>query len=140
MENNYEVPLGQKLDRLTIAIRKSYNSIVDATNVPEIIDILNDLISFIFDILNTDTIDAKDELRKLLWLSIELMAYNSDVWALESDIRKGKDIDLGLPEIGRRALRVREINDKRIICVNRINDIVNRVNNKQIPEEKKYVH
>lgn len=51
----------------------------------------------------------------------ELLQHNGDIWTLESDIRKGKDDELGLEEIGRRAIQIREHNKLRIEVKNRIN-------------------
>jgi len=45
---------------------------------------------------------------------------NSQIWDLESDIRKGKEGDLGLEEVGRRAIKIREINKIRISIKNEV--------------------
>ena len=39
---------------------------------------------------------------------------------MESDIRKGKEEELGLEEVGRRALAIRDWNKKRILIQNEI--------------------
>lgn len=52
-----------------------------------------------------------------------LYEINGRIWDLESDIRKGNEKNLGLEEIGRRALQIRDLNSKRI-------DIKNKVNSK----------
>jgi len=53
------------------------------------------------------------------WID-ELYKINSDIWDLEADIRKGKEGELGLEEVGRRALLIRDINKKRIGVKNKI--------------------
>ncbi len=44
----------------------------------------------------------------------KLFKINGQVWDLEADIRKGKDEELGMDEIGRRAIKIREKNKERI--------------------------
>jgi hypothetical protein len=45
---------------------------------------------------------------------------NGRIWDLESDIRRGKENILGLEEVGRRALAIRDINKERIALKNKI--------------------
>lgn len=61
-----------------------------------------------------------------------LMMQNTDIWNLESDIRKGKEGTLGLKEVGERAIRIRETNFLRIQCVNKINQLCGS----EVKEEK----
>lgn len=51
----------------------------------------------------------------------ELLKTNGAIWDLESDIRLGREDLLGLEEVGRRALIIRNINAKRIRIVTEIN-------------------
>ena len=55
----------------------------------------------------------------------DLLQHNGDIWTLESDIRKGKEGELGLEEVGRRALQIRDHNKLRIEAKNRINSQYN---------------
>lgn len=55
----------------------------------------------------------------------ELLQHNGDIWTLESDIRKGKEGELGLEEVGRRALQIRDHNKLRIEAKNKINSHYN---------------
>ena len=48
---------------------------------------------------------------------------NGEIWDLESDIRKGKEGELGLEEVGRRAIKIRELNKIRVGYKNQIVDI-----------------
>jgi len=43
-----------------------------------------------------------------------LKIINGYIWDLEADIRKGKEGELGLEEVGRRALMIRDLNNIRV--------------------------
>ena len=45
---------------------------------------------------------------------------NKSIWDLESDIRSGKEGKLGLEEVGRRAIAIRELNKQRVSLKNKI--------------------
>jgi hypothetical protein len=51
----------------------------------------------------------------------KLYEVNGDIWNLESDIRRGNENILGLEEVGRRAIRIRELNNVRVNYKNEIN-------------------
>ncbi|MAG26917.1 hypothetical protein CMI47_15365 [Candidatus Pacearchaeota archaeon] len=53
------------------------------------------------------------------WLD-DLHKFNGEIWDLESDIRKGREGLLGLEEVGRRAIKIREANKKRVAIKNEI--------------------
>ena len=53
----------------------------------------------------------------------QLYEVNRRIWDLESDIRKGKEGELGLEEVGRRAIMIRDFNKERINIKNTINTI-----------------
>jgi hypothetical protein len=55
----------------------------------------------------------------------ELYTVNGMIWDLESDIRRGKEGELGLEEVGRRAIAIRELNGKRVASKNKVNTIYN---------------
>lgn len=59
---------------------------------------------------------------------------NGKIWDLESDIRKGKENELGLEEVGRRALAIRDINRLRILIKDEIAQAFGEYG------EKKYNH
>lgn len=73
-------------------------------------------------------IDVNDELDAYeMELNNDFREYVSDleeingrIWELESDIRNGKEGKLGLEEVGRRALAIRDLNNKRIKIKNNI--------------------
>lgn len=54
----------------------------------------------------------------------ELYKVNGNIWDLESDIRKGNEAILGLEEIGRRALKIRDFNNVRVSLKNEINSLL----------------
>jgi hypothetical protein len=56
-------------------------------------------------------------------LERQLYVINGQIWDLESDIRMGKDGMLGLEEVGRRAILIRNTNEMRIKIKNEINRI-----------------
>lgn len=62
----------------------------------------------------------KEELEKA---KQELYKFNKVTWGLEADIRQGKEKELGLEEVGRRALKIRDNNTNRINAKNRINEL-----------------
>ncbi len=51
----------------------------------------------------------------------KLLDINGSIWSLESDIRQGKEQELGLEEVGRRAIKIREFNKQRIKFKNELN-------------------
>ena len=50
---------------------------------------------------------------------------NIKISILEADIRKGKEDELGLEEVGRRALQIRDLNKERVAIKNAINEKFN---------------
>ena len=52
----------------------------------------------------------------------KLYIANGKTWDLESDIRRGKENELGLEEVGRRAIAIRECNKERIAIKNECNE------------------
>ena len=53
----------------------------------------------------------------------DLYHVNREIWDLESEIRKGKENELGLEEVGRRAIMIRNINNKRVSLKNKITEM-----------------
>ena len=60
--------------------------------------------------------------QRLMVLMGRLTAINGLMWDAEAAIRAGQDEGLGLEEIGRRALRIRDLNRERIEVKNLICD------------------
>ena len=68
-----------------------------------------------------DVLKAEIDKRGLVQQFIdELKEANGNIWDLESDIRKGKGGELGLEEVGRRALKIRQLNNLRIVVKNEV--------------------
>lgn len=49
---------------------------------------------------------------------------NLKIWHLEEAIRQGREGELGLEEVGRRALEIRSLNAERVALVNGINVVL----------------
>jgi len=67
----------------------------------------------------------KDQFQRYDFSSIEteyqqLKEIHKHIWSLESDIRCGVEQQLGLEEVGRRAIEIRNWNNKRVQLKNRI--------------------
>ena len=90
------MPISEIADRYSISILKKKKA--NAKNDEEI----NSLKS---EILKYEEIDSFIE---------NLIEINGKIWDLESDIRKGKEEELGLEEVGRRAIKIREFNKIRV--------------------------
>jgi hypothetical protein len=64
------------------------------------------------------------ELPVGLWASVVgLMMANVDIWNLEAELRMGQEGKLGYAEVGKRAIKIREVNARRIELVNHINKL-----------------
>ena len=60
---------------------------------------------------------------KLVSLVLDLHKINGQMWDAEYAIRKGLDDDLGLEEVGRRAIRIRDLNRTRVAIKNQIAEL-----------------
>lgn len=59
-------------------------------------------------------------------LIVDLREINGQIWDAEWAIRKGLDDRLGLEEVGRRAIVVRDLNRQRVALKNQITSLVNQ--------------
>ena len=107
------MPICELCDRLTIAQLKMARLPDEEINKKELQAQIN------YYSLGIDPFD--EELRRLIF---ELHIINGKMWDAEYDIRKGLDATLGLEEIGRRALAIRNLNRDRIAVKNKITDLV----------------
>lgn len=96
---------GDIFDRLSILILKTSHNIEVETIKDELSELLLE-----FKVLNL----------KQAEVFINLLSVNGKIWNLEFDIRQGKEKELGLEEIGRRALAIRDLNKKRIALKNSV--------------------
>ena len=96
-----KMPIGEILDRYSIAILKKERA--NAENQQEIEDLTKEIESY----KSTHNEFVEDLIGKLIEI-------NGKIWDLESDIRKGREGELGLEEVGRRAIKIREFNKIRV--------------------------
>jgi hypothetical protein len=96
-----KMPIGEILDRYSIAILKKERA--SAENQQEIEDLTQEIESY----KKTHEEFINEKIDKLIEI-------NGMIWDLESDIRKGREGELGLEEVGRRAIKIREFNKIRV--------------------------
>lgn len=99
--------LGEIVDRYSIVLLKSERTTLD---VFEELDLLKKSI---------------EQYENLDIYIKRLYEINGEIWDLESDIRKGKEGELGLEEVGRRAIAIRSFNNIRVSLKNEINNKFN---------------
>jgi hypothetical protein len=106
------MPICELCDRLTIALLKAErlsDDEIDKDGLTKQIDYY------------TEGIDQTNpELQALI---NQLLDANKKMWDAEHAIRKGLDDDLGLEEIGRRAINIRDYNRERVAIKNDIADV-----------------
>jgi hypothetical protein len=103
------MPICELCDRLTIAKLK-------LMRLPEN-EIDKTLLQKQIDYYETGLDDNVQELKKMI---SDLFEINGKMWDAEYAIRKGLDEDLGLEEIGKRALIIRDLNRERVAIKNQI--------------------
>jgi len=94
-------PIIELVDRYTIALLKHNKT---QANQDELIFYKNQL-------CNYDLTKIKIELQSLYQI-------HSQIWQLESDLKSGRETEVPLEEIGRRAIDIRNWNQKRIALKN----------------------
>jgi len=90
------MPISEIADRYSIAILKSQRA--NADNKNEIDQLYNEISGYEDISIYIDS----------------LLDINGRIWDLESDIRKGKEDEIGIEEVGRRAIKIRELNKIRV--------------------------
>jgi hypothetical protein len=108
-----EYPISEILDRYSIALLKKER--INAENEIE----LSDLHTVIESYKKINTEFVEDYIKKLIKI-------NGEIWDLESDIRKGKEGEMGLEEVGRRAIKIRELNKIRVGYKNSVVEFFNQ--------------
>ena len=89
-----KISIGDIIDRYSICLLKKERISID--NEKEIISLKNEM-------------DKYDNIKSF---SDDLYRINGLIWDLESDIRKKNEDILGLEEVGRRAIKIRELNSQ----------------------------
>jgi hypothetical protein len=104
---NLKMSVGEILDRYSICLLKQERLNIDISD--EITALRNEV----------------DELPNDIKAYItELKEINGQIWNLESDLRKGNEVVLGNEEIGIRAIKIRNWNNKRVEVKNKVNSIL----------------
>lgn len=103
-----EMPLGEVLDRFTI-LRLKLERIKDRNIIPEYESFKKAIEDF-----KKKSVNVKQE-----WID-RLYEVNGKIWDLEFDIRRGKEGELGLEEVGRRAIAIRNLNNIRVNIKNKV--------------------
>lgn len=96
-----KVYLGEYLDRLSIDIHR-FQKVNKISS-----DSIKNFGYFLLEIPEENIQESIKCFRKLYKI-------NGKIWQLESDIRNNKENKLGLKEIGKRAIKIRNWNNKRI--------------------------
>jgi len=104
-----KMPISEILDRYSIAILKKERA--NAENSKEINDLQSEIDKY-----------SEEHYEFINQKIKDLIEVNGNIWDLESDIRKGKEGELGLEEVGRRAIKIREFNKVRVTYKNNIVD------------------
>lgn len=66
---------------------------------------------------------------------IELQRIHEQIWFLESELKTGCENQLSLQEIGRRAIAIRNWNNKRVVIKNKIADQLGKDSVREIKRE-----
>ena len=103
-----EIPLPEMLDRMSI-VQLKIERIGEPYLKKELEAYKNALEEF-----KEKGIQIKQE-----WID-ELYKINGKIWDLESDVRAGKEKEIGLEKVGMIALAIREINKKRVAIKNKV--------------------
>jgi hypothetical protein len=107
-----KTPLPEAVDKLTILMLKRERLLDDAQK--QSVEREYQYYLAVLDAYRKDGIDVKQE-----WTD-DLYKANGKCWDLEAAIRQGRDAELGLEEVGRRAIQLRDLNKIRIAAKNRI--------------------
>ena len=98
-------PVGELVDRYTIALLKQDKG-------------MSNEIELTFYQQQIDQLDLSMIDPELL----NLKKIHSEIWELEKELKSGREHNLSLEEIGRRALRIRDMNNQRMTVKNQIAD------------------
>lgn len=108
--------IGEFFDRLTILVRKDY---FDS-------DVYNKRLGSLLNSLSEFSLNSQ-----CLYLVCKLMMINTDIWNLESELRNGGEGSLGLIEVGKRAIQIRNLNKERIAICNSLSSLYGQTDMKE---------
>lgn len=103
LDISMKMPISEIIDRYSITLLKFENTKND--------ELLKEIESYKSEMINYGNVDIFVQ---------SLYDINKKIWKLESDIRMGKEEKLGLEEVGKRALQIRDLNKKRIALKNEL--------------------
>lgn len=64
------------------------------------------------------------DLTKVSQEFVLLKKIHNEIWNLEAELKSGREQELSLEEIGRRAIAIRDYNNKRIVIKNKMAEIL----------------
>lgn len=105
-------PLPEALDKLSILTLKLERLPDEAAK--EVVRREHAFYAAVVDAYKANGIEVKNE-----WLA-GLIEANGKCWDIEAAIRQGRDDELGFEEIGRRAVKLRDLNKERIALKNKV--------------------
>lgn len=111
---NVKVPFPEAIDKLSILMLKIERLTPEQKANTEFLQEEYEYYKMIVDLYTKDGVAVNEE-----WIAM-MRDINGQCWDLEASIRQGKEGELGLEEIGRRALKLRDLNKERIARKNRI--------------------
>jgi len=116
---NVMFPVIELIDRYTIAKVKFHQT--NGANRAELEYYQQQIDAISIQLINADI----DELQRI----------HEMIWSLESDLKSGKENQVPLEEIGRRAITIRDWNNKRIAIKNRIAETLGKDPVREIKKE-----
>lgn len=126
--NKMDMYIGEFIDRLSIHIHKAQK--IGPKAYPEFVKYVE---KFLLEINVSDFNEIIKGLRTLYKI-------NGQIWDLEAELRNGGEKKLGDAEIGKRAIQIRNLNNKRIAEQNRLIDLFGGFKNikrDHVSEDKK---
>ena len=106
-----EMTIGEFIDRISILLHKAQK--IGEESYPEFVKYAEE---FLLELPAEDFVELMKGFR-------ELYRINGEIWKLEFDIRRGKEEELGIEVVGKRALEIRGWNHKRIAEQNRLIEV-----------------
>lgn len=104
--------IGEFVDKLSIQLHKVQK--IGEESYPEFIKLTEELL------LKTPIENIEEVFKSLR----ELYKINGEIWLLESGLRQGKEGKISLKDVGKTAIQIRNINNKRVAEQNRLIGIV----------------
>lgn len=106
-----EMNIGEFVDKISIQLHKVEK--IGEESYPEFIHLVEELL------LKTPIEHIEEFIKSIR----KLHKINGQIWKLESSLRQGKEKNIGIEVIGKRAIMIRNINSKRVAEQNRLIEI-----------------